>query len=102
MIERKAQSTLERLTRTFPVVTVTGPRQSGKTTLCKMAFPDHKYVSLESPPERSFALEDPRGFLRSVSDGAVIDEVQRAPELTSYIQGMVDDDPQPGRFILTG
>lgn len=102
MIRRSAQTSLERLAGSFPVVTVTGPRQSGKTTLCRMTFPDRPYVTLESPNYRSFALEDPLGFLRSIERGAIIDEVQRAPELTSYLQGMVDEDPTPGRFILTG
>jgi len=102
MIKRNAQETLEYLAGIHPVVTVTGPRQSGKTTLCQMTFPDLSYVSLESPDHRAFAREDPRGFLRNVERGAVLDEIQRAPELTSYLQGMVDEDPSPGRFILTG
>ena len=102
MIERRIQPVLLELAGSFPIVTVTGPRQSGKTTLCQQAFPDKRYVSLEDPDERRFALEDPRGFLREVEDGAVLDEVQRTPELLSYLQGMVDDDPWPGRFVLTG
>lgn len=102
LVRRHTQPTLVELAGSFPVVTVTGPRQSGKTTLCRMAFPDLRYVSLEDLDERRFALEDPRGFLADLADGAVIDEVQRAPELLSYLQGMVDDDPRPGRFILTG
>ena len=102
MITRNAQVNLEEVARFYPVVTVTGPRQSGKTTLCKMAFPDKTYVSLESPDHRHFALEDPRGFLRRHASGAIIDEVQRAPELTSYLQEMVDGEPLPGRFVLTG
>ena len=102
MIRRTAQDTLERLAASFPVVTITGPRQSGKTTLCRMTFPDLPYVSLEAPDRRAYAREDPRGFLRSVAGGAILDEVQRAPELTSYLQGVVDEDPTPGRFILTG
>lgn len=84
-----------------PVVTIMGPRQSGKTTLCRTLFPDHEYRSLEAPDIRSQALQDPRGFLAAESP-MVIDEVQRAPELLSYIQVMVDEDPQPGRFVLTG
>lgn len=84
-----------------PVVTIMGPRQSGKTTLCRALFPDHEYRSLEAPDIRSQALQDPRGFL-AAGKPMVIDEVQRAPDLLSYIQVMVDEDPQPGRFVLTG
>lgn len=84
-----------------PVVTIMGPRQSGKTTLCRALFPDHDYHSLEAPDVRSQALEDPRGFLAS-GNRMIIDEVQRAPELLSYIQVLVDEDRLPGRFILTG
>ena len=96
-----ATSLLDRM-RHYPVVTVTGPRQSGKTTLCRTVLPDRPYVSLEGMDVRIYAREDPRGFLREYSDGAVIDEVQRAPELTSYLQEVIDDDPAPGRFVLTG
>lgn len=102
MITRNAQATFERLCRQHPIVTMTGPRQSGKTTLCKMAFPNKAYVSLEATDVRQFALEDPRGFLRQFPDGVILDEIQRAPDLTSYLQGIVDDDPRPGRFVLTG
>lgn len=102
MIERRIQPALLQLASAFPVVTVTGPRQSGKTTLCQMAFPDKRYVSLEDPDQRRYAVEDPRGFLGDLREGAVLDEVQRAPELLSYLQGMVDRDPEPGRFVLTG
>ena len=83
-------------------MTLTGPRQSGKTTLVKACFADHQYVSLEDPDSRSFALEDPRGFLGQFREGVVLDEVQRAPDLFSYIQTLVDDDPRPGRFVLSG
>ena len=86
----------------MPVVAVTGPRQSGKTTLCRAAFPDKPYVSLEPLDHRDFAMRDPRGFLRDYGQGAVIDEVQRAPDLLSYLQEHVDARPEPGRFILTG
>ncbi len=79
-----------------------GPRQSGKTTLSKKVFEDHDYVSLEEPDEREFALADPKGFLRRFSGGVILDEVQRAPDLLSYIQGIVDRENIPGRFILTG
>ena len=86
----------------YPAVTILGPRQSGKTTLAKSAFPKHKYLSLEYPAVRHQAQLDPRGFLEGASDGAVLDEIQRVPELLSYLQGMIDSDRQPGRFILTG
>ena len=102
MIPRDIAPVLQRSARQYPVVTLTGPRQSGKTTLCRMLFPDKPYVTLEDPDTRRFAEEDPRGFLRGVEAGAILDEIQRAPELPSYLQGMVDADPAPGRFILTG
>ena len=88
--------------RYYPVVTVIGPRQSGKTTLVKMAFPNKAYVSLEDPDIRSFVTEDPRHFLAQYPDGLIIDEVQREPSLLSYIQGIVDQQDQQGVFILTG
>lgn len=86
----------------MPAVAVTGPRQSGKTTLCRAAFPDHRYVSLEPLDVRAFAEEDPRGFLREHRAGTVLDEVQRTPSLFSYLQEELDRDPTPGRFVLTG
>ena len=102
MIKRSLQATLRRTARQYPVVTLTGPRQSGKTTLVRAAFPRHDYASLEEPDVRSFALEDPRGFLAQFRRSVVLDEVQRTPDLFSYVQTMVDDDDRPGRFILTG
>jgi predicted AAA+ superfamily ATPase len=102
MIPRILESRLRQDARYYPVVTLTGPRQSGKTTLARAAFPDHAYVSLEETDRRRFALEDPRGFLGSLPGPAIIDEAQRAPDLFSYIQVAVDEDPSPGRFILTG
>lgn len=87
----------------MPVVTLTGPRQSGKTTLARSAFPEKEYVSLEAPDVREAAIQDARGFLARFPDGAILDEVQRAPELLSYIQGLVDDAPERrGTWILTG
>jgi predicted AAA+ superfamily ATPase len=85
-----------------PVVTIVGPRQSGKTTLCKMLFPKKEMVSLERIDERSFAAEDPVGFLNRFPDGVIIDEAQRVPELFSYIQTIVDDRDEKGLFVLTG
>ncbi len=90
------------MARRFPVVTVTGPRQAGKTTLCRALFPRHRYVSLEAPDTREYATQDPRGFLGELVKGAVIDEVQRVPTLLSYLQEEVDARPRPGRFVLTG
>lgn len=86
----------------FPILTITGPRQSGKTTLSRLLAPELPYLSLEDPDTRAFATEDPRAFLRQVADGAILDEVQRAPELFSYLQGIVDAARRMGRFILTG
>ena len=102
MIRRDLFDRLQKAARALPVVTVTGPRQSGKTTLCREVFSSHPYVNLEAPDVRARALEDPRAFLAQYPDGAVLDEVQRCPELPSYLQVLVDEDPTPGRWILTG
>lgn len=101
-IERKAHPQLLEMARYYPVVVVTGPRQSGKTTLTQQAFPQKKYISLEPLDSRAFANEDPRGFLEEYKEGAIIDEVQHAPELLSYIQDFIDKHPKNGQFILTG
>ena len=102
MIHRDLAAELERAATWAPSVTLTGPRQSGKTTLCRAVFPRHPYRSLESPDDRSFAQNDPRAFLAQFPHGAVLDEVQRVPELPSYLQGIIDSDPTPGRWILSG
>jgi uncharacterized protein len=102
MIYRKLTATLQRLAKTFPVIAITGPRQSGKTTLAKAVFADKPYITLEDPAERAFAFEDAKGFLHRFRDGAIFDEAQRWPDLFSYLQGMVDEEPIPGKFILTG
>ncbi|WP_319522556.1 ATP-binding protein [uncultured Desulfosarcina sp.] len=86
----------------YPVVTVFGPRQSGKTTLARMTFPDKRYYSLENPDIRMAAESDPKGFLTQLPEGGILDEIQRLPLLLSYIQGVVDDARKPGMFILTG
>jgi len=101
-IPRDIRAEFLRAAASQPVVTVVGPRQSGKTTLVRELFPEIPYRSLEDPDVRAFAAVDPRGFLGGLRDGAVLDEIQRLPELLSYLQGMVDADPAPGRFILTG
>jgi predicted AAA+ superfamily ATPase len=102
LIDRTVEKVLIHLAAQYPVVTITGPRQSGKTTLCKKRFENKPYVNLESPDVRQFAVEDPRGFLAQFREGAIFDEIQRAPDLVSYLQPMVDEDPQEGRYILTG
>ena len=102
MIDRDLAASLRRLAGSFPVVTLTGPRQSGKTTLARHVFGDLPYVSLEDPGELAFAQEDPKGFLARFAQGAVFDEAQRWPALFSWLQGLVDANRQPGRFILTG
>lgn len=88
--------------RQYPVVTVTGPRQSGKTTLCRAAFPELPYVNLERPDLRDFARSDPSAFLARYRAGAVLDEIQRLPDLLSWIQAAVDERGVPGQFVLTG
>ena len=93
---------LQSLFRQYPFVTVTGPRQSGKTTLCKMAFPDLAYANLEAPDQRDFAESDPRGFLAQFPDGGILDEVQNVPDLLSYLQVLGDERGKNGFFILTG
>lgn len=101
MIERTLASKITALAQKFQVITLTGPRQSGKTTLVKANFPTLPYVSLEEPDIRQIALNDPRGFLSNYPKGAILDEIQNAPDLFSYIQGLVDGDRQI-QFILTG
>ncbi len=102
MIKRTLEKKLYELAGYYPAVVVTGPRQSGKTTLCQMAYPDKPYVSLEAIDIRDFAVSDPRGFLAQYAGGAIVDEIQQAPELLSYLQSEIDARPEPGRFILTG
>jgi predicted AAA+ superfamily ATPase len=102
LIRRTAEGALRELAQGYPVVAVTGPRQSGKTTLVRMVFPEKSYVSLEDLDQRAFAQADPRGFLARYPEGAILDEAQRAPELFSYLQTLVDADRRAGLFILTG
>ena len=101
-IARHLLATLLGRALSYPVVMVTGPRQAGKTTLCRMAFADKPYANLEQPDTRAFAQSDPVGFLARFPTGAVIDEIQRVPDLLSWIQVRVDQDQSPGQFILTG
>ncbi|MCZ6920085.1 MAG: AAA family ATPase, partial [Rickettsia endosymbiont of Ixodes persulcatus] len=102
MFQRFIKEVVERYSKFFPVVSITGPRQSGKTTLAKMLFPHLPYVSLENLDIRLQAREDMRAFLSRYYDGAIFDEVQHVPELLSYLQGIVDDSAQKGRYVITG
>jgi len=101
-IKRNIEDAVRESAKYFPVVTVVGPRQSGKTTLVKALFPDKPYRTLEHPRTREIAERDPGAFLAEFPDGAVLDEVQRVPDLLSYIQGIVDDKGRNGLFVLTG
>ena len=102
MIARTLAKSLIAYSKQYPIITVTGPRQSGKTTLVRQLFTDHAYVSLEDLDNRAHAKEDPRGFLKQYGEGAIIDEAQNVPALFSYLQTEVDLNPKSGRFILTG
>lgn len=102
MYQRFLQNELELIARDYPIVTVLGPRQSGKTTLVRHTFKDKPYVNLEALDTQSFASMDPRGFLELYPNGAILDEIQRVPSLLSYIQVIVDDRDLKGMFILTG
>ena len=102
MIRRDLAPVLRRAAAQYPVVTLTGPRQSGKTTLCRATFPRKPYVSLEPMDRREYARQDPRGFLAEYPSGAIFDEIQNVPDLTGFLQEEVDARPGVGRFILTG
>ena len=102
MIKRKMEQQLKTLAGMYPAVTITGPRQSGKTTLARMVFPTYQYVNLENIDVREFAQNDPVGFLKSFPSPVIFDEIQRVPELLSYIQTRVDEDQHAGQYILTG
>jgi predicted AAA+ superfamily ATPase len=102
MIERQMSNSLKKAATEYPVLLVHGPRQSGKTTLCRSIFSDKPYVSMENIDTRSRALDDPRGFFEGYPDGAILDEIQKAPALLSYMQQIVDEKKRNGMFILTG
>ncbi len=102
MIQRDAKKKLIELAKYFKVVAIIGPRQSGKTTLVKAIFKDKEYISLENPDTRNYAIDDPRGFLENLPNGAILDEIQRTPALFSYLQEIIDNSSQKGLFILTG
>ena len=101
MIVRDIEPRLKSLAKQFPAVVLTGPRQSGKSTVCQKVFAHLPYATLESPDVRAFASEDPRGFLKQFPKGAVLDEIQNAPQITSFLQEIIDREPTPGRWILT-
>ena len=101
-IPRHLAPRLCRAVEQFPVVTLTGPRQSGKTTLARSALEGYEYVNLEAPDDRRMARDDPRGFLARFGPRLIIDEAQHVPDLFSYIQLIVDESPRPGQFVLTG
>lgn len=102
MIKRIISKRLFDLSKKIPVISITGPRQSGKTTLAKSVFPDYRYVSLENPDNLDFALSDPKGFLNNYGTRLIIDEAQYAPKLFSYIQTIIDEKEKNGLFVLTG
>ena len=102
MVERDLTPTFRADARSFPSITLVGPRQSGKSTLARTTFPDYVHVNFERPDLQAEAQEDPRGLLARVRAGAILDEVQRVPRLLSWLQDDIDRDPRPGRFILTG
>ncbi len=102
LIPRTAEKILIALSKSYPALIVTGPRQSGKTTITQIVFPNKPYVSLEELDMRDFATNDPRGFLNQYPDGAILDEVHRCPDLFSYLQSRLDEDKRMGLFILAG
>jgi predicted AAA+ superfamily ATPase len=102
MVNRDVESRLKSLAKEFPAIVLTGPRQSGKSTVCQKVFANLPYATLESPDVRAFAAEDARGFLKQFPKGAILDEIQNSPQLSSYLQEIIDREPTPGRWILTG
>jgi predicted AAA+ superfamily ATPase len=102
MVQRSAEKTLSRYAKGFPVVCIAGPRQSGKTTLAKKAFPGKPCFSLEDPDTAQLVSADPRGFFGSYPDGLILDEAQYIPEIFAWLKSAVDANPKPGRYIVTG
>jgi predicted AAA+ superfamily ATPase len=102
MYIRKITPILIKSLEKYPVLTLIGPRQSGKTTLVRSIFPQYAYTSLEDPDTREYAKQDPRGFLKGLGDHVILDEVQRVPDITSYLQTIVDAPKNKKKFILTG
>lgn len=102
VVNRKITNTVKGLMKKYPILAVTGPRQSGKTTFLKTTFDDYEYISLENPDARRFAENDPNGFLERYNEKVIFDEVQRVPQLFSYLQTLVDESGKMGQFILSG
>lgn len=102
ILRRQIGEPFKSLLSKYPILALTGPRQSGKTTFLKHALPDYRYVSLEDTDERAFATDDPAGFLKKYDSKVIFDEVQRTPNLFSYLQSIVDSSGQMGQFILSG
>jgi len=103
MIEREIKTELLKTAQEFPIITIIGPRQSGKTTLAKAAFPEYAYANLENPEHRALAVSDPKSFLKTFGAPAIIDEIQNVPELLSWLQITVDQEPgNTAQYILTG
>ena len=101
MIERELKNEILGMSKIYPIITIIGPRQSGKTSLIKSLFPNKTYVNLEQLNERNLAKEDPERFMERYEKGAILDEIQLVPELLSYIQVIVDEKGYPGQFYLT-
>ena len=102
MISRRINAELQILITEYPVVTILGPRQAGKTTLAQQGLEGYDYANLEHPETRQFAIDDPKAFLAQFKGKVVLDEIQRVPQLLSYIQTIVDDQKREGQFVLTG
>src|SRR5579872_5827814 len=102
MFKRSIASIVERFSQIYPIIGITGPRQSGKTTLARSLFSHHPYINLENLDVRIQAQNDPRAFLARYKEGAIFDEIQNVPELLSYLQQVVDESPQKGRYVVTG
>ena len=102
MIKRDIAEQIRLMAKKMPVISITGPRQSGKTTVAKMCFPNYRYVNLENPDTMEEAMSDPRSFLETGKNGLIIDEIQAFPKLFSYIQTISDEHNRPGEFVITG
>jgi len=102
MVKREITAKIKAMANKMPIISIAGPRQSGKTTLAKMCFPDYRYVNLENPDTMEEAISDPRLFLNSGRKGLIIDEIQKYPKLLSYIQTISDEHNRPGEFVITG
>jgi len=102
MIKRHISTELMSLIAEYPVITILGPRQAGKTTLARLCLPEYEYYNLEHPETRQLAIDDPKAFMARCGKKVILDEIQRVPELLSYIQVIVDEAQLNGQFVLTG